>query len=241
MSSIGQLNETDLHQQLKHHYAGEEGRIETDVDGFVVDVVLADELVEIQTRGLGRLRKKITRLCEHHTIRIVHPVAVETRLVTLDTAGTVLRSRRSPRRGRVESVFRELTSLADLLPHPHIHLDVVLVTAVEHRVADGKGSWRRRGVTVLSRALGEVRRTVCLYTAADYLALLPPDLPHQFTNGDLAEAAALPYSLAQPLTSTLRKMGLIRLAGKRGRELLYLVSEEPGNHGPRPIRTGPRN
>lgn len=221
MSSIGRLNETDLHEQLKHHYAGEEGSMEVDVDGFVVDVVLPDELVEIQTRGLGKLRRKIERLREVSPIRVVYPVAAQTRIIKLSPDGTVLSSRRSPKHGRVESLFRELTSIADLLPHPAVTVEVVLLEAVERRVADGTGSWRRRGVSILSRALAGIRESVALHSAKDYLALLPAGLPDEFTNRDLATAAGLPYSLIQPMTSTFRKMGLIQISGKRGRELVY--------------------
>lgn len=223
MSSIGQLNETDLHEQLKCIYAGEHGRMETDVDGFVVDVVLPHELVEIQTRGLGKLRRKIERLREDHQLRIVYPVAVRTQLIKLNANGAVISSRRSPKRGRLESVFRELTSLADLLPHENVTMEIVLVEAAERRIDDGKGSWRRRGVSILSRALTNVRETVALHTAADYLTLLPPGLPHEFTNRDLSAASSLPYGLVQPMTSSFRKMGLITICGKRGRELVYAL------------------
>jgi hypothetical protein len=225
VKSIGRLNETDLHEQLKHHYAGASGTMETDIAGFVVDVVHDHELIEIQTRGLGKLRRKIETLTELRPLRVVFPVAAETRIIKLDSDGSVISSRRSPKRGRVESLFRELTSIASLLPHPEVTVEVVLLSAVERRVDDGKGSWRRHGVSIVSRALAEIRETVALCTRSDYLALLPPSLPEEFTNRELSEAASLPYSLCQPMTSSFRKMGLIEITDKRGRELVYRISE----------------
>lgn len=221
MATIGRLNETELHEQLKHLYAGADGQTECAVEGFVVDVVHADELVEVQSRGFAKLRRKIEALSAAHRIRIVHPIAVETRINKLSDTGELMSSRRSPRRGHVGEVYRELTTIADLLPHTHVVVEVVLVRAVETRVADGRGSWRRRGVSIVARQLGAVVETHRFHTAADYLSILPTDLAPRFTNSDLIEACGLRYRDAQPITSTLRKMGLLRLADKRGREQLY--------------------
>ncbi len=220
---IGGLNETELHEQLKHHFAGTNGRVEQEVDGFVVDVVLETELVEIQTRGVGKLRRKILALTPANNLRIVLPVAQETQLIKRSVTGELLSSRRSPKRGSIESAFRELASIADLLPRKNLTIEVLLVTAVETRVDDGKGSWRRHGVSIEARALTEIVERHEFRKRTDYLALLPEALPSTFTNADLCETAGLRYAVAQPITSSLRKMGAITLAGKRGRELLYEV------------------
>ena len=227
MSTIGRLNETDLHEQLKHLLAGDDGLTEQDLDGFVVDVVRGDELIEIQTRGLLKLRRKLQALCDRHRIRIVHPIAAETIITRLTASGETASSRRSPRRGRVEEIFRELTSLAGLLPHDRITVEVALVRVIETRVDDGRGSWRRRGVSIVARRLDSIVATHELRTAHDYLSLLPHDLAEPFSNTDVMQAAALRYRDAQPITSALRKMGLLRIAGVRGRERLY-ERVEPG-------------
>jgi hypothetical protein len=221
---IGGLNETELHEQLKHHYAGSTGQVEREVDGFVVDVVGTAELVEIQTRGVGKLRRKILALTPANRLRIVIPVAKETHLIKRSVGGELLSSRKSPKRGRVESAFREITSIADVLPRENLTIEVLLVTAVETRVDDGKGSWRRHGVSVEARALDQIVERHEFRTRKDYIALLPPDLPSPFTNSDLREATGLRYTEAQPITSALRKMGAITLTGKRARELLYEVA-----------------
>lgn len=221
VSLIGSLNETDLHDQLKLMYAGADGRTEETVCGFVVDVMRDGEIIEIQTSGLGRMRRKIARFRGRYPLRIVYPVAARTRLVKLDEVGAELSSRRSPRRGRVESVFRELASIADLLPDPGLTIEIVMVNAVEHRVADGKGSWRRHGVSIVGRGVEEIVSTHRFTTGADYLGLLPAELAEPFSNKDLAAASGLRYRVVQPMTSSFRKMGLVDIAGKRGRELLY--------------------
>lgn len=218
------LNETELHEQLKHLYAGTDGETEQVVEGFVVDVVRDGELIEIQTRGFGRMRRKLVALSSAHRVRIVHPIAAETVITRLSETGEVRSSRRSPRKGRVEEIYREVVSIADLLPNVNIVVEAVMVRAVETRIEDGKGSWRRRGVSIVARQLGAVDGSHRFASAKDYLRVLPASLGDEFTNADLIRETGLRYRDAQPITSTLRKMGLIRLAGKRGREQLYEIA-----------------
>ena len=220
MSSIGRMNETDLHEQLKHLYA-EGAATEHVVDGFVVDVLRDGEIIEIQTRNLNVLRKKIERLAREHRVRIVHPVAATTLIVKSDESGVVTSRRRSPKRGNQMEAFREITRIANLLPSPRITVEIVMVDVVENRSDDGRGSWRRHGVSITGRQLERVSKVIQFTTAKDYLSVLPETLPREFTNTDLAEATGLRYRVVQPVTSALRKMGLVRITGKRGQSLLY--------------------
>ncbi len=50
---INTYNEKSLHAALKVWYAGEEGRTEVPVDGYIVDVVLGEQLIEIQTASFA--------------------------------------------------------------------------------------------------------------------------------------------------------------------------------------------
>ncbi len=235
MAGIGMLNETELHEQLKHLYAGAGGETERMVEGFVVDVVRDGELIEIQTRGFGKMHRKLVGLSATHRVRIVHPIATETVITKLSETGEILSSRRSPRRGRVEEIYREVVSIADLLPHENIAVEAVMVRVAETRIDDGKGSWRRRGVSVVARQLAAVDESHLFASAKDYLRVLPATLAKEFTNADLVRESGLRYRYAQPITSALRKMGLVRLSGKRGREQLYEVVK------PRRKRRGSRS
>ena len=215
------MNETELHEELKEHYRGANGLVEQTVDGFIVDVVLPTEIVEIQTRSVGKLRRKLATLSANHRIRLVHPIAASKYIDRVDGDGGTLSRRRSPKRGRMEDAFREISSIADILPNPNITIEIVLVDVTELRHDDGRGSWRRKGVSVVGRRLDGIVERHELRSAKDYLRLLPDDLPNPFTNRDLCDVAGLRYTVAQPITNTLRKMGLISIADKRGRELLY--------------------
>ncbi len=223
-AAIGSLNETELHEQLKYRYAPETGSVEQSIDGFVVDVVTESGIVEVQTSAFAKLRRKIEHFAPLGEVVVVHPIAVETVITKLTAAGELISSRRSPKRGRFEDAFREIVAIADLLPHPSVSIHVVLVRAIETRIDDGKGSWRRKGVSIAARQLGDVVRIVTLSSRSDYLSALPVGLSEEFTNSDLMAIGSLRYAQAQPVTRALCKMGLLVTRGKRGRERIYVRS-----------------
>jgi hypothetical protein len=83
-SGIGLLNEKPLHASLKAWCALDGDRFEVAVDGFVVDIVRGDLLVEIQTASFGAMKKKLACLLATHRVRLIHPVAAEKWIVQRD-------------------------------------------------------------------------------------------------------------------------------------------------------------
>ncbi len=222
---IGLYSETGLHASLKRIYAGRAGpgaRYEASVAGKVVDVVLPDELVEVQTRNLGKICDKVLSLACVMPVRVVHPVAAETVIERADPAsGEIVSRRRSTARRDFWSVFDELVKASSIVASPNVRLDVVLVRVVETRVRDGSGSWRRRGDRVLSRELAEVTRTVSLDRKADWLALLPPGLGEPFDSDSLGKALGIEAFRARKVLYVFRRAGLLAERGKSGNRKLY--------------------
>ncbi|HET9755914.1 MAG TPA: hypothetical protein VFP66_05395 [Candidatus Limnocylindrales bacterium] len=86
--SIGMLRERHLHASLKRWYAEPGDQVELVVDGYVVDLVRGELLIEIQTRGFAGMRAKvIALLAAGHRIRVVHPIAVDRWIVQVDDDG----------------------------------------------------------------------------------------------------------------------------------------------------------
>jgi len=103
-------------------------------------------------------------------------------------------------------------------------LEVLFVDEEEVRCADGKGSWRRGGVSIKERRLLGVNRRVLFENKGDFLKLLPDSLNSGFTNKELAEQAKIPVRVARQITYCYRKSGLIRVVGKRGRAFVFQKS-----------------
>ena len=220
---IGSLNEKPLHAALKEWYARPNDQFEVSVDGFVIDIVRGDLLVEIQTRNFAAIKRKLVKLTAHHPVRLVYPIAREKWIIRLAGDGhSQLGRRKSPKRGTLEQVFGELVSFPQLLSNPNFSLEVLFMQEEEVRRYDSKRGWRRKGWVTHERRLLEVVGQRLFETPADIGALVPSQLAEQpFTTSDLAAATGKPRWLAQKMAYCLREMGTIAQVGKRGKAILY--------------------
>lgn len=219
--SIGTLGEKSLHAALKAWYQQPDDRCEVQVDGYVIDILRDQLLIEIQTRNFATLKRKLNTLLKHHPLCLVHPIAQEKWIIRQEMDGRIVSRRRSPKRGSVYQLFAELVYLPGLLLHANFSLEVALIHEEEIRVNDGQGSWRRSGWSIADRRLVAVAGRITLRNNDDIARLLPVDLPPLFTTRELAEAIGEPLRLAQKMAYCLRVMGIIEQAGKRGNSWLY--------------------
>lgn len=225
---IGVYAETGLHAALKAVYAARspEARVEACVAGKIVDVVLPDEFVEVQTRDLHSLVGKVLALADLKPVRIVHPVLAEKLIERLDPkSGSLVSRRQSPAHRDIYSVFDELVHASRLVADPKIRFDIVFVRAIEQRVRDGAGSWRRRGDRILSRELAEIISTKSFTTRADWLALIPNDLAEPYDSTRLGDALAIGSHRARKIIYTFAKAGLLQEIDRQGRHKRYIRKE----------------
>jgi hypothetical protein len=224
---IGTLNEKPLHAALKEWYAGPEDKLEAPVDGFTVDILRGDLLIEIQTQNLSRLRRKLVQLTARHKVRVVYPIPCERWIVRKSRNGQrVLGRRKSPKRGGMESLFEELVGIAPLMAHPNFSLHVVGIQEEQIRHQDTGRSWRRKGWVIRERRLLQVVDQWLFETPRDMMRIIPAELPEPFTTKELSQVTDQPIWLAQKMAYCLRKMGAITAAGKRSRSILYVRSDK---------------
>ena len=230
-SKIGTLRESSLHAALKAYYARVDDRLEVAVDGYCVDILQCSPtgneqgVVEIQTGNFSALRSKLPSLLATYPVTVVYPIPLECYIqrVGRDESGreVVLSRRKSPKRGRIEALFSELVYLGKLAVHPCFSLKLAMIRETQIRRDDGRGSWRRRGVSIVDRRLDSVIEERAFRRPADYLQLIPETLPEPFSVKALAAASQLSPHLAGTMAYTLRKMGAIRLVGKQRNAHLY--------------------
>jgi hypothetical protein len=222
-ANIGTLSEKPLHASLKRWYSRPGDLVETPVDGFVIDLVRKDgTLIEIQTTGFSSMKAKAARLLDDgHRLRIVHPIPVDKTIVKVDSDGTIVSRRLSPKHGQPTDVFAELVSFPDLLTRRQLEIDVVMTIEEEYRHHTPDRSWRRKGWSVMERRLLDVSRSVLLTCVDDISGLLPDGLPHPFTTADLARGIGRPRRIAQQMAYCLRETGAIDAVGKVGNAIQY--------------------
>lgn len=217
---INTWNESLLHEELKDFYCGDDGRTEAPLEGSICDVLKNDgSIVEIQTANLGKLKKKLDKLLERHPVKLVYPVARNTVIETYSEAGDLISRRKSPKHENAYHVFGEMTALWPIIGHPGLELELVHADILEIRVADGTGSWRRKGVRKQDRKLIRIHETETLTTKASWAALVPETLTGEFTVKDLAAAGA--GKNAGKMAWILKKANILEVTGKKGNAFLY--------------------
>ena len=77
MPTIGTLNENPLHAALKERYVRPGDGVEVKLHCYVVDVARDDLWIEIQTRNVWQIKRKLAVLADRHPVRLVLPVALE--------------------------------------------------------------------------------------------------------------------------------------------------------------------
>jgi hypothetical protein len=224
MNGIGTLQENSLHAALKAWYTEAGDQLECVVDGYVIDIVRGDLLVEVQTVNFSAIKRKLLKLLETYKVRLVYPIPAEKWILRVAQDGTtVLGRRKSPKRGRVTDIFTELVRIPRLVQHPNFTLEVVFILEEDVWREDGRGSWRRKGRSIADRRLLDVVSSIVFSQPTDFLELLPAGLPPIFTVRDLAKVSGQPRYLAGKMAYSLREMGIIELVGKLGRALAYRI------------------
>lgn len=218
---IGGYNESTLHRQLKSGLANADDLIEHEIDGYIVDIVRGDQLIEIQTANFGALRPKLLNLIAKYRIRVIYPLAIIKWIIRLTPEGKKLGRRKSPKKATRFDVFNELVYLHQLLMDPNFSLEILFVEIEETRSLDGRGSWRRRGYTIKDRVLVQIMDSYILEGLPDYNALLPNDLVQPFSSKELALRVGVSIRQARKITYVLRHIKVLKVVGKRRNELIY--------------------
>ncbi len=222
---IGTTNEGALHAALKARLSQPGDLLEAPVDGYVVDIVRGDLLIEVQTRHFGSIRHKLEALLANHRVELVYPIPALKWIVQLDPADGQERSRRrSPKRGQLVDLFDELMRIPALIDHPNLTLVVALTHEEDVRCADGQGSWRRGGVSLVERRLIDVVELVRFSGRNDLLALLPSQVEQPFTTRSLARQMGIRIPQARRVAYCLRKLGLATRTGMEGHAPTYLLA-----------------
>jgi hypothetical protein len=238
-TGIGVYAESSLHASLKLLVAEPGDRFEVRVAGKVADILKpSGDIVEIQTQAFGKLRSKLTAFRPEHRVKVVYPIAIERIIFTLDPkTGDVLSRRKSPKRGKIEDIFEELVYYPDILSISGLSLEILLVHLEEVRIKDGRGSWRRKGVSIHDKRLVDVEERRILKKPADILSLLPPDLPGEFTSADIAGLLGRNRRLGGAVAYVLARSGLSEAVGKQGRLILYRLKKRAGRSRPLASKT----
>lgn len=215
------MKEHILHSEIKRIYSAPGDRLEAKLGGYIIDILRGGSVIEVQTKNFSALKGKLLALIDTHPVRLVYPLP-ESKWIAHETEdGKVVSRRRSPKKGKVTDIFRELVMIAEIVANENFSLEIIFIDEEEVWRDDGRGSWRRRGASIKERRLLRVNGRALFKDKEDYLRLLPDALGKEFTNRELSERARIPIGTARQITYCLRKSGAVGLAPKRGNELVF--------------------
>jgi hypothetical protein len=215
------MTESSLHFAIKEWYTVPGDKLEAKVDEFLIDILRGKLLIEIQTKNFSAVKKKLSKLLLNNQVHLVYPIAKLKWIVHISRSGEFLRRRKSPKKGKLIDLFYELVHMPNLVRNKNFSFEVLLIEEEELRCDDGKGSWKRKGVSIRDRKLLNVYDKVVFKNNQDFLRLLPNDVDEPFTNKFLAMKMGISIRLAQKITYCLRKMGAVSIASKKRKKLLF--------------------
>jgi hypothetical protein len=221
-TSIGIKKESSLHRDLKKTYSF---RTEVQLEGFVCDGVAKDgSIIEVQTGSFAPLKKKLQSLAasnDNSRIHIIHPVALSTVIEIYNEEGELLRRRKSPKRKSAWHLFEALVYAPELALLPNIVIEVALVRVLDYRITDGKGSWRRGGISLKDKFMNGLEGFVVFENLYDYLQFVPFAKNEIWTTRMLSRKGGINMRLAGMAAYTLDKIGITERIGKDGNSFLY--------------------
>ena len=216
------MYKSSLHSSIKDWYSLRGDRLEARVENYIIDIVRNDLLIEIQTRNFSAIKGKLRSLISNYSVRLVYPIAERKWIVRVSRSnGEMVSRRRSPKRGKLTDLFDELVWIPHLAGEDNFSIEVLMIEEEEIWCADGKGSWRRRGVSIKDRKLIDVVEKIRFVNREDFLRFLPKDIDQTFTNKSLAKNLGIPIRQSRRITYCLRKMGAIKLVGKNRNVLFF--------------------
>ena len=217
------MNEYSLHSAIKKWYSLPGDQFEVKIDDYIVDILRGDLLIEIQTKNFSAIKKKLADLVKNNRVRLVHPIPEQKWIIQVNEYDEIIGRRKSPKKGKLTDLFRELIRIPKLISEDKFSLEVLMTNQEEVRCDDGKGSWRRRGASIKDRKLIGVNSRILLNNRSDFLRFLPKNLDDAFTNKGLANSRGISISMAQKITYCLKKSGVIVVKEKKGKELTFVV------------------
>jgi hypothetical protein len=220
---IGTRNESSLHRTLKLQYTGPDGRTEAEVGKYIADGINASgEYIEVQTGSFGPLKEKVKDIAANGKVRIIHPIAVSKIIEVYAENGKFLYRRKSPKKGSIWHIFNALIYAPQLPLVKRVIIEVVMADITEKRIKNGKGSWRRRGISIHDKELSVWHGRITFGKPADYLRFIPFKKGEEFTVSSLAKQAGIESWTARKALYVLTIMKIVKRIHKKNQAWVYV-------------------
>ena len=226
LDGIGTLSEKAIHSTLKQYLSKNLANQEIKIGSYYADVCVDGHIYEIQTRQFHKLQNKLDFFLKEYPVTVVYPVTNTNYLRWITPAtGEITPLKKSPRKGNPLQVFAELYRIRKFLSHPGFSLKIVLMDTEEYRMLDGYGKDKKKRASKCDKFPLTLVAEYDIETPADYMMLLPAELPDSFTSKEFAKLAKIPLSLAQTALLLLTEFQIVLRTGKQGNAYIYKLKD----------------
>lgn len=225
--NIGTMNESSLHAALKKYIEPDESCHEVPLCGSVADIYSERYgVVEVQSRGLYRLKHKLDRFLPTVPVQVIYPAAAQKHVYWIDPKnGELSGGRRSPRSAGVYALWKELPGLEAYIGREGFSLTIMLLHWDEYKLLDGYGPDRKRRCSKVDRVLREIVAECTVCVPQDLFQLIPEGLQEGFTARDFAKAAHIRPEEAQNALRILYNHRFVERIGRDKRGYRYKILE----------------
>lgn len=219
---IGTLGEKTVHAVIKNYLSPDISCQEIKIGKYYADIVNEKGIIEIQTRGFDKLRRKLDVFLELQPVTIVYPIPYIKwlRWVNEET-GEISPPRKSPKSGTPYMIAPELYKIKNYLLHPNLRLHIILINLEEYRFLNGWSKDKKKGSTRSDRIPTGLIDELTIQNLSEYSKLIPSSLIDDFTVKDFKKASGLHEKDAATALNILYHVGAVQRIGKKGRAYLY--------------------
>ena len=219
-TGIGTYQEKTVHAVLKNYFEPYSDSQEQKIGGFIADIVGENGIIEIQTAGFDKLRRKLSCFLEVSRVTVVHPIPLNKWILYIDPkTGTISKKRKSPKVGSPYEIFPELYKIKPLLNDPNLRICIVMLDIEEYHSSSEIHS--RKMYTRYDRIPISLCDEIYLDCKADWLCFIPSDLPSEYTSSEFAAKANISIDLSRLTLNILTKLGITERIGKKQNSYLY--------------------
>lgn len=215
MDGIGTLSEKTVHSVLKYYFEPDDKKHEVPIGKRIADIYNGEDIIEIQTKQLNRLRSKMDEFLLNYHVTVVHPVIVERQSFYIEpSTGEISPGRPCKMKAGKYLAFPELYKIKQYLTNPRFHLCLVLISVEEYRVLNPKRRNPKNGAKCNDRIPTKILDEIYINEIYDYETFLPEILDIGFTSSDFAKAAGIGKNLSQIVLNVLTHVGAVKRIGK---------------------------
>lgn len=219
--SIGTKKERTLHQYLKYYFCNDSIFHEQKCNGYIVDILKDDQIIEIQTSSFNAMRKKLETLLKTHKITIVYPIILERILYNFNDSGELENIRKSPKKEHPLKIGKELYKINHLLNNKNLSFIGVVLKIFEERIPY-INRYKQKRMTRINQIPYELVEIINL-DSKTLSSLIPFDT--EFDASMFKKKIKLSPRDTSSTLLALRALNVIEVIRKEGKKYIYKIKE----------------